>query len=293
MPYNPRRQGAVETVHNIIENWFESGLRLQPATSVEELNRWALDFMIWYQSAQKHTRHGMTRIQCWLLIKKEQLRELPSDEILQALYVNPEEERIVDGSYTISYRGNEYKLKHIPGLFRGAKVIVAINPYKYPTMNVIWQGNRYEVKPIEKLPAYLGGFRADAAIIGQEYKSPRETLTQQAQKRFENMAYGEERKKDAVPFEGLKVFGHHAEKVGNLSYIEKQGAPLEIDRNIVEKSIPFTEFLKRLIQQIGPISPELNQQLKAKYGDSIEISRAEEVIRQITEQRFQINKEAI
>lgn len=288
MPYNPRRQGAVETTHKIIEEWFESGLRLQPAHTVEELNAWARDFMIWHQAVKKHTRHEMTRTACWMLITQAQIRELPADDLLQDCYALPEEERTVSGSYSISFRGNEYNLKHVEALFRGAKVMAILKPFKWPIIDILYNGKIYEVKPLEILPAYLGGFRADAAIIGQEYKAQPETMTQQAIKRFENMAYGEKKKKDAIPFEGLRVHGIHADKVGNLAFIEKKGTPIEVDRGIASRKISFVEFLKRLIRQVGPITKEMNQQLRSQHGDSIETSTAEEVIRQIETGQFEI-----
>ncbi len=280
-PYNAQRQGAVEELHNIIESRFESGLRIQPAHSIEDLNQWACDFAIYYQGTKQHTRHKMTRAECWLLIKEDQLRELPEKEYLQELHSSPEEECTVRGDYTISFDGKPYNLKHVPGLFRGAKVMAIRKPWKRPRIDVRWNGEIYEAQPIEMLPKELGGFRADAAIIGQEYKAQPETLTQQAVKRFDNMAYGEDRKKDDIPFAGLKVFGHQAEKVGNLAYIEKRGTPIEVDHSITETQISITEFFKRLIQRVGPISKEMNQEIRAKYGEVISTQEAETLINEI------------
>ena len=281
-PRNPRRQGAVEVAHNIIEPWFESALRLQPATSVDELNQWARDFSIWFQAARKHTRHGMTRTVCWLLIREDQLRELPADDILQDLFANPEEERTVNGDYTISYRGNEYSLKHVEGLFRGAKVWAVLKPYKWPVIEVAYREAVYEAAPVEKLPAIEGGFSVNAPIIDAQYRAQPETETQRATKRMENMAYGEDPKKDAIPFEGLKVYGHHADKV-DLTLMPRRGTPMEIDRGITETQISMTEFLKRLMRATGPVSRELNASLRAEYGESIEATLAEKIIRDLEE----------
>lgn len=283
LPYNPRRQGAVETTHNIIEEWFESGLRIQPATSAEEMNLWADDFMAWHQATKKHTRTDMPRTACWMLIKQDQLRELPSDDILQDLFANPEEERTVDGTYSISFRGKEYQLKHIEGLFRGAKVKAVLKPFAWPVIDVIYREVRYEAQPLpDRLPAHMGGFRANAAIIGQEYKAQPKTATQQAITRMDVMAYGEGgKKKDATPFEGLVVHGIHSDKLGNVSFMEKKGTPIEVDREIARRIISFPELLKRIIQSSGSISKEMNQQLRLEYAEGIEISTAEEVIAQI------------
>lgn len=281
-PYNPRRQGAVETTHEIIEGWFEAGLRIQPATTVEELNAWAVDFAAWYNATKRHSRHGMPRSACWMQITTDQLRDLPPDDILQDLYANPEEERTVDGTYCISYRGNTYHLKHVDGLFRGAKVRAVLKPYRWPSIDVRFRDTVYEVNPIDVLPADLGGFRRNAAVIGESYRSQPETEAQKAKKRFENIAYGEKRRKDSVPFEGLRVFGHHADKVDGIAFMEKRGTPIEVDRAITERSISMVEFLKRLRGEIGRVSPELNRSLREKYGDSIDVTEADAVLRSLS-----------
>jgi hypothetical protein len=135
-----------------------------------------------------------------------------------------------------------------------------------------------------------GGFSVNAAIIGREYKSQPETPTQKARKRFNNMAYGKdgldergEPKKGAVPFAGITVHGIHAEKVGNLAFIEKAGTPIQVDRSVSEdRRIGIMEFLKRLRAEAGPISRQLNAELRARFGDSISEREAEEVIREFS-----------
>jgi hypothetical protein len=124
----------------------------------------------------------MPRTQCWLRITREQLRELPPREILHDLFANPEEERTVDGTYSISYRSHEYKLAHVPGLYRGAKVLCVLKPYTWPVIQVNYRGEAYEAEPFERLDASHGAFKAGAAIIGEEYKAPRESETQRAKK---------------------------------------------------------------------------------------------------------------
>ena len=290
MPHKPRRQGQVENAHNIIEENFESGLKIQPATDEARINSWAMDWLIKYNATQKHRRHGMTRTACWLLIKEDQLRILPSKEKCQDLMVRPTFTRVVNPDYTISYKNNFISVKHIEGIRPGVMVTCHILAFRDDVINVIYQDKTYECPIIPRLPAHLGGFRSDAAIIGQEYKAQPETLTQQAMKRFDNMAYGEDRKKDQVPFEGLQVFGIHADKidqVGNLAYLEKKGTPIEVDRAIVEKSISITRFLKELSIAIGQISPELNQELRARYGESIDKEEAERAIEDIRQGRPQ------
>ncbi len=282
LPYNPRRQGACETTHTIIEEWFESGMRIQPGTSVEQINIWSLDMMAWHQAFKVHTRHGMPRTQSWLSIKENQFRELPDEETLQDIYQNKQEPRTVSGSYTIDYKGMEYNIRHVPGIYKNAKVNIIQKIYKKPLIDVEWEGVLYESSPIEMLSALQGGFRADAAIIGQTYKAQPETLTQQAVKRFDNMAYGEEKKKGAIPFEGMHIFGGLADQI-NVDFITKKGTPIEVNRGVMETHISLMELLKRLSAEIGVITPKMNSDLRAKYENGIEIKEAEEVIRQIQE----------
>lgn len=289
MPHNPRRQGSVETTQSIVEEWFESKLRFEPAFEIEKLNQWALDWCIHHNAARKHSRHGMKRTECWTLITKEQLRELPEREILQAIYSYTSEDntRLVAGNYSITYtlKAGEiktYHLKHIPGLLPlRSRVQVRIKPYLWPEIDVIFNEQTYAVTPVEMLPAVQGGFRADAAIIGQSYRAQPETATQKAIKQIENYAYGENRSKDAVPFAGIQVMGGQADKLGNLSYLERKGTAIEVDRGVANSEIPITELFKRIIQEGIPMSKELNQQLRAEFGASITKSRAEEVIGQI------------
>jgi uncharacterized protein YeeX (DUF496 family) len=285
-PYNAARQGAVEVMHNIWEMWFESKLRLQPAHTIEDINEWAFDYVIWLNAERKHTRHGMARLQSWIQIKQNELRDLPSTEILQEIFSYRQEDftRTVNRDYTISYKNKDYNLKHVEGIIPSmSKVIIVIKPFveDQSVIDIIFNDKQYEIRAVEKLPAHLGGFRADAAIIGQEYKAQPETETQKAIKRFENMAYGEDRKKDAVPFAGQRVFGYHADKVGDIAFMPKKGTAIEVDRCIMDRIIPLHEFFKELKIAIGRIEPWLNQALREEYGDSITKSKAEEVISEI------------
>lgn len=293
MPRNPRRQGSVESTHNIIEEHFESRLRFQPAFEVEQLNAWSMDWQIFFNAMKDHTRHGMTRTAAWMLIKQEQLRELPDLNLLQALlsYSAEENMRLVGGNYQISFalrtgEVKKYWLKHIPGLLpTRSRVQVCINPYLWPRVNVIYNDISYEVDPVEMLPAHLGAFRADAPVIGEEYAAQPETATQQAKKRIENYAYGElpdgetRRRADAVPFAGLIVMGNQADKIGNVAYMPKRGSAIEIDRDMTDKQISFIELLKMLERAGVELTPKINQELKAKYGGTIDSKEAENIIR--------------
>lgn len=276
LPHNPRRQGAVETMHNVIEQWFESGLKIQPATSVEQLNSWARDWTIKFQAVKVHTRHAMPRTACWLQIKTEQLR-VTTFEVLQQVFYRPAEVRTVDGTRSISFMGKTYRLRHIEGIRPGSKVMVILRPWN-KQVGVLWREVEYLVEPVEMLPASLGCFAADAVHIGEEFRAQHETATQQAAKRFDNIAYGEEKKRGATPFAGTQVYGIHADKVSNMAALPKRGAPIDIARPAGPQEISMGEFFKRLLAKAGRIEAALNTALRAEYGNSIEVKTAEAVI---------------
>ena len=292
-PHNPRRQGAVETTHNIIEGWFESALRIRPATgSIEQLNEWARDFFTRFQAENLHRRHGMARTPCWLLIKKEDLRELPPVSLLKELYAKPEETRTVDGTYRISFKSNSYILKHIEALYPGAKVQVILKPYNYPSVDIVFKDKTYEVEPTNDLPALQGGFHSDAAIIGEQFSTPPETDIDKNKRALENLAYGTDRTKKTNAFEGDRVFGHHAEQV-EVQYIPKHSTPMEVSQSVVVKDISVVEFLKRVRDALGRVPSGLNERIRAEFGDSISTIKAEEVIAGLSDEGFMLSDEEV
>jgi hypothetical protein len=280
LPHNPRRQGSAEVAQNLVERWFESGLKMQPAHSVDDLNKWAVDWCAWWNGTRTHSRHKMTRTECWLKIKKDQLRELPEKEILHYLYERPGETRLVRGDYTISfcYKNKdvrEYSVKHIEGLMPNrSRIEVLLRPYHWPEIGVVHDKTEYLVKPIGYA---AGGFRADAATIGDEFKSMPETKTQKAVKIADNLAYGEDRKKDAAPFEGLRIYGNQAEKV-TLEYIPKAGVEINTSPTYEDKQVPIMEFLQKLLSSGIGITPELNKEIRETYGTTILLSTSEKLL---------------
>lgn len=283
-PGNSRRQGSVETSHKIWEEWFETRLRIDPATSIEDLNRKTRGFCIWMNTTREHTRTHMTRLSCWLMIRQEQLRELPERSLLQDLMNKPEEERTVT-NYRISFEGKEFNLKHA-GIPHGTKVKVIKNIWKWKDgiITVSHDNQLFEAKAIDKLSPELGGFSANAAVIGQEYKAQPETATQQAKKRLDELATGTRTPgRNALPFAGLNAFEGFAEKASNIVALPKKGTPLELPRTAGTVQHPIMELFKRLHAADVTVTKEMNQALRAEYGDSIDAGTLDAVIRQYSE----------
>lgn len=280
LPHNPRRQGSAECAQNLVESWFESRLKISSATSVDELNAWALDWAAWFNATRVHTRTGMTRTACWSQIRSEHLRELPEDEILQEIFANPTETRQVRGDYSISYKGKTYDVRHLAEVVPGiSSVEVRMRPYHWPEVCVRWKDADYLVRPVGTA---AGGFRADAAVIGMEYKAMPESVVQQAKKRMENAAYGEERRKGQTPFEGAVVVGHLADKV-KATPLPRRGvlhiASMRQD-DAAERRIGMVEFLlERLKPALGGAIPkDINQAVRARYGDAISLAEAARLV---------------
>jgi hypothetical protein len=283
-PGNSRRQGSVETSHKIWEEWFETRLRIEPATSIEDLNRKTRGFCIWMNATRKHTRTDMTRLSCWLMIKQEQLRELPERSLLQDLMNKPEEERTVT-NYRILFEGKEFNLKHA-GIPHGTKVKVIKNIWKWKDgiVTVSHDNQLYEAKAIDKLPAELGGFSANAAVIGMEYKAQPETATQKAKKRLDELATGSRTPgRDAMPFAGMNAFEGFAEKASNIAAMPKKGTPMELTRTAGSVQHPIMELFKRMRAADVKVTKEINQALRDEYGDTIDATAMDAVIRHYSE----------
>lgn len=282
---NSRRQGSVEVTHNIWEKWFETRLRIDPASSLEVLNRRAFEHCAWFNATRPHTRHGFTRMSLWLTITREQLRELPARAELVDLLNKPEEERTVSNG-RISFQTKEFSLRGL-GIPHGAKVMVIKNLYKWQDgiVEVGYENQRFELKEIAKLSKELGGFSANSAIIGQEYKGQKETATQQANKRMDELAYGNQtpNRKKETPFPGLNAFEGNLEKIGNLTILPKRGTAIEVSRPAAPIQQPIMELFKQLRSAGIKMTAELNKGLRAEFGDSIDSGRLAEVVEHLTD----------
>jgi len=303
MPGNPRAKGAIEGLMHYI-NTFESGLKFQRPSGLDELNRWALDWCIWV-NAEKKMRGVAPRSNMWSNITAQQLRLCPEEELYRLLIKEPTITRIADGSRLISVDNRHYQIPD--SMAAGQKVNVVRHPYEYPNVEVHFNGNVWLCEPI---PEDIYGRVSNGTPYG-EYKTPKYTETQKAKTEMEGKAEswgitwkgtGDKRMAPPVGFESpLKVFGNHADKVGNIEFIERKGTPLEIkepelpvntatpvdasqiSRGIATRRISFTELLKQLRAEIGVITPALNNELREKYEQGITVNEAEEVIGAIIE----------
>jgi hypothetical protein len=211
-PGNARATGQVEKARDLIERSFESGLRLKPVANLDELNATAQRWARWFNSARVHSRHGKTRYDQWLTITTEQLRVAPSRELCYNLLTHTPESRKVTDTLTISFKGQEFDVRSVPGVMVGEKLQVTYNPYVADAASVVYNdADGAEVlHSISLVVRDDAGFRVDANTINEEWARPADTVLDTNRKEVQRFAYDAETdaeveakvKAKAVPFGG-------------------------------------------------------------------------------------------
>ncbi|MDP8162832.1 transposase [Pasteurella skyensis] len=268
-PGNPRAKGQVEKGNDIVERQFESGLRFSNVSGLDELNALAHQWMRYFNTHKIHSRTKMSRYKAWLHITKEQLICPPSIEICQELMVTGLVERVVSDKLEIKFEGKRYDVTPVPDVKVGEKIKVGKNPYRPDCVQVecceTLEDNKERLFWVVLEPVELSefGFRTDAAIIGEEYKSQAKTVFEQNKETVEQLAYGVETQEDVkkaqksnkVLFDG---------QINPYKHIEETDPTLFMPRRGQEHSL--TTNARRVEQK--PISlVECAKQLKAKFPD--------------------------
>lgn len=309
LPGNPRAKGAIEGLMHIT-NRFEALLKVQRPASLDQLNGWALDWSIKYNGT-KLMRDIAPRSAFWSTITKEQLRICPDEEVYRLLVREPTFTRTADGAGYISVDNRSYHIPDPNAAYQ--KVTVVRHPYEHPAVEAHVNGHVWLCAPVGR-ERY--GRLADGVPYGQ-HRAPRQTDAQRAKTEAEKAApewgitykgTGDHRRAISPPVghqSPLKVFGHQAEKVGNVGFVPRPGTPLDIrhpeapandpitvdapapSHTIIEREIPIAEFLRRLVQRAGRITPAQNREIRERYGASIAVTEAEEIIRGHEEQAYQ------
>lgn len=309
MPGNPRAKGAIEGLMHLI-NRFEARLKFRRPADLNELNRWALDWCIYANGVPK-MRGVAPRSVLWSYITAEQLRLCPEESLYRLLIKEPTIARLAGGDRIISLDGMSYQVPDAQAA--GEWVRVVRHPYEYPNIEVHFNGYIWLCKPI---PVDPYGRLADGVSYGT-YHAVKHTETQRAKAAMEKQAEelgitwkgtGDKRMAIAPPVgfvSPLTVFGHQADKVGNIEFIERKGTPLdiqqpempdnqpiiadaaEVPRPVAAQRISFTELLHRLRAEIGVIAPTMNAALRNRYADGVAVKEAEEVIASIADGTWQ------
>ena len=307
-PGNPRAKGQVEKANDIVETAFESGLRFTEIHDIDQLNRLAEHWMRYYNGTQKHSRHGMTRYQAWNKIKAEQLILPPPADYCRELAISTAKEAKVSPDLEIRFGGRVYSVKDIKGVLVGQKLMVAKNPWETDGARVATfdaDGNETWVAVPEVVFDEMG-FRADAAVIGEEYKAPSHTESQQHAKELDKLAMGAEtldeaaakRKGKTVPFGGeIDPYKHQEDTLAtrNTLYIEKSGQQMAYNRmEVAEQVLSKVEVAKLLKPRVEAAGGDWKQAvalITKQYPDGVVASQLEAVFNQLkTAGRLKLHK---
>jgi hypothetical protein len=303
---NPRAKGSVENGNNRVECLFESRLMYEPVENVDQLNAAA---EAWYNAYnadaipnydarlhRKYMAEPQARYALWQMIRREQLRILPPVELCRLLLSADPIERKVDGELVISFKHPAIKLRlhydvgHIPGVYVGD--MVKVSPLVYGDNQVLVTVTDYKNEEtthiVSPVAADAGGFRADGAVYGEEYKSRPDTVIETAGKAADQAAYAglsieeieKAKNKNAVPFGGLDAHSH-LKDVAAPAFMDRPGERLNVPSPIhVEiKPLTHTQAAMRLRTMLGrPVAAEDRAKLADWYPGGVMEEQLQEVV---------------
>ncbi|MBF5006376.1 DDE-type integrase/transposase/recombinase [Diaphorobacter caeni] len=283
-PGNARATGQIENGRNLIERSFESGLRLAPVQSIEELNTQARRWARWFNANKIHSRHGKTRFDQWMTIAQEQLRIAPSVELCRELLTHEPESRKVSDMLTVSFKGRDYDVRSVPQVMVGEKLAIAINPWMSDAVMVVEKdsdGNEvlHSVPVIERDDA---GFRVDGNVIGEDWNRHADTVLDTNRKEVAFAAYDvttqdeldAARKSKAVPFGGRIDPYKPMELAPERTFLPRQGAELTpavtTNRTPAPARILNTFEAALELRRMGlELTAEKSSQIKSWYPDGV------------------------
>jgi transposase InsO family protein len=283
-PGNSQAKGQVEQAQNLVETQFEGRLSFMKIESIEQLqaaaDRWQTHFNAW----KIHTRHNKTRNAMWLTITEDQLRIPPSMELCRQLVTTKPVEVTVrdDMSITHSVKGygrQTYDLRYVAGVVPGMKVTVMVNPYEAPAVDVGVTDERGDVVtwPVAPVRMTEAGFRADAAVWGQEHKALPDTVADTRTKELEAAGVVAGRKAGVAPY-GLDIEADISAAPAP-AYLARRGRDLGLDAS--RREIPplsHVEAARALKAALGQDYPADGYAwLVQRYPDGVPADQIDEI----------------
>jgi len=283
-PGNSRAKGSVEVAQNIWERAFESWLLFirHKITGFDELNAKSEEFAIWFNNSKTHSRTGDTRFSVWSRITKEQLIETASYETLKSLADGKVAEPRVTGELTVRFNGQEFPVRHVPGIVIGRTLTVAASPFVEGQAMALVKGDdgRMIRYPLEAIARDSFGFPLDAPVIREEYKAQPDTIAEKNRKAIDQLLTGENTvtaaetaraKKGFVPFGGELNPFVEAELPQQVIRLPRVGTPMpDALPEVIPAVIPTVRAAKKLMEAAGDDwRPENYDWLVKKYPDGI------------------------
>lgn len=310
---NSRAKGSVEKAQDIIERNLEGGLRFMntPVSNMDEMNRFANLWMPRFNDVEILTRAKQPRSQLWLTITSVQLILAPARDVLMALFTSKPQERRVNGDLTISFKGKgfeeamRYSVEHVPNVKVNDKVLVTLNPFRSPNIDVIMtdiQGKEtlYECVPLEVNEA---GFYENAVMFGEGIESKQDTVADVERKESLKRAYNVEILAEAekLKAKNAQLFGgkidpfllekQYEKDMRNVEQMPKRGTALEVDTpKQVFELITVAEACKRIKADLGSKYPaDAYPTLKKKYPDGVDPMQLDDIAQSlVTRSKLQV-----
>jgi hypothetical protein len=278
LPGNPRAKGQVECANNLAECHFESRLRFEPVRSIDELNdaaeRWCAAFNgnLLDNLDTRLSRAGRTvgsRAMLWQKIPREKLRELPDAETCRQVFANGTQTRKVAGDLTVSLvhpkagHSLKYSVRDLDGIMAGMTVelqplLTTPEPLCIVSYETGGAERSFEIAPVVFDEA---GFDVTAPVFGKEYKRPKDTPREKAQKELE------------TPEAARAAMGpaHSFIQPKNPFLAQTEGGPVSVAETVrvSEILISATEAAKRYNAETGSLPEGFIGQLRKEYPDGV------------------------
>ncbi|MDR2924357.1 MAG: recombination-associated protein RdgC [Azoarcus sp.] len=193
-PKNPRAKGLVEQANNLWEIKFEGWLNFAAdrITDFAALNALADTWQVWFNRTHKHTRHGMTQLDAWKRIAREQLIETASAGDLRKLALSCPLTPKVQGDLTVRFEGGDWYAGKVPGIQIGQPLPVCCAPLAGGGAVAIIQDKDggEALHPLEEVTKDAWGFPDRAAVAGVEFIGMPDTDAVKTAKRLDLLDTG-------------------------------------------------------------------------------------------------------
>lgn len=261
-----RSKGAVESLMWWWEQRFESRFRLQPLTSIEELNHEAWGFAAWMCSQETHSRTRATRRGLWefhLNRKPEtQLRMMNIDlQTFQRIATTEPQKCRVSGSGVIAFKAKKYRVP--TELIEHGYVAVQYSPFDYPQITVrAFDDANAPVFLCEPIELDEFGFPTDGVVIGSEYKSHKHTERKRMAAGAEQWL-GDYQKQGAA----IQTRGYHLERV-EATGVRSNETDMAVEQ---QPAAIYSRIRAReeVVARVGRPLESAERNLMARFGEQV------------------------
>lgn len=298
MAGNPRAKGAVEECNNRVEKLFESRLKYEPVSSVEELNAAAEKWMNAYNAnaipdydaslKRPGMKKGVSRYALWQTIRQDQLRILPDCEVCKYLLSAEPQSRVVKADLSVSFRhpvakkSLSYSLRGIPNVVPRGDVMVSPLIYGDHLVKVHvtdYKGDE-EIHIVEPLAFdETSGQRMDGVVWGAGFDAQPDTIIDNAGKQADKAAFPDKSqegikkaiKKNEKPFGGLNAHSHLGD-VYHPDYIDKRGTKLDVPDHfsLDKKPLSIIQASRTLVAILSrSLTAEESEWIRDNYSNGV------------------------